>query len=176
MHLSDFSLMHLPAPLRDLYLLWRGAEDRIPPRLASMTFHHLNVTVDALAVTEILHDANGAPSDLCLIYTSTGLRPKLAEDYRGRRFSQLEGKGPGSVIWAAYMATARTQLPHRVTLPYVGPLPNVDDTTELFLPLRDDRGRTSFVLAGIVLNEANRTMPPQPLDSGDTIPPTPRSH
>lgn len=63
------------------------------------------------------------------------------QDFTGRLFSELPGKGPGSVVWENCRQVASTGGPFSRTPPYAGPDPQVRLGENVLLPLSDD-GRT----------------------------------
>ncbi len=171
MHTPDFSPAQLPAALRNLYIEWDNRAEAGFPRLSAGLFQDLTGSLNRVALTEILHDTHGRPCDFRLIYLSAALRSKMSHDFTGMRFSEEPGKGPGTDIWRAYAAICRTGLPHRVNLPYEGPAQEYDTTTELFVPLANELGRLTYIMAGVLLNPVAETVPPWAIRTSKTVPP-----
>lgn len=151
------STRDLPDGLRDLYFLWDGAHAQgRPPSLTRLGLHQRPERLDTLVVTEILRGADGHATDFEFLYIGRTLNGALRPEQTGRRISDHPQKGPGSLIWAAYMDIAREPRPLVVNLPYIGPDPRFGATVELFLPLLDDHGAPRFVLVGVTLLPATQ--------------------
>lgn len=151
---ADFSVTRLAPELKSMYLSWhRALEDGSYPRLASFGLPNTENAPNILSVFEIERSADGAAVDFKVLYARCRINNTLHEKYVGTRLSEHEGCGPGSKIWSGFAEVARQPRPLLVSLPYVGPLPDYGSTSEIYLPLLDDRGYANYVLAGVVLLE-----------------------
>lgn len=97
----------------------------------------------------LLIDVLRRPLDFRYRLVGTEVRNLSKEDYTGRRFSEVPGKGQGSVVWQNCEQVVLTKAPYSRTPPYVGPDRYVRDCESLLLPLSDD-GRTVDMILKVI--------------------------
>lgn len=154
MFTADFSVTNLAPELKSMYLSWHSAfEDGSYPRFASFGLPIAEHAPNILSLFEIERDASGVAVDFKALYARCRINNTLHDKFVGTRLTEHEGFGPGSKIWSGFEEIARQPRPLLVSLPYVGPLPDYGSTSEIYLPLLDDRGYANYVLAGVVLLE-----------------------
>lgn len=160
MYRTDFSLNDVPARLRCLYLHWQRKSSNGPPLLADFDLTRLPDGMDNLILTEILRDAEGAPTDFEPAFLGTEIRARTGPGMVGRPLSRIPGKGPGSAIWNAYSRFARECLPALLSLPCGGPPCDCDHTLEIVLPLGGPAHHAQYALAEVLLCRAAVAEPP----------------
>ena len=105
----------------------------------------------------IIVDIIDDPRDIQYRLIGTFLRDFFHEDYTGKRFSELEGKGPGSKIWQLHEHVLKSRRPIFCNQPYVGPKADYMQVASLFLPLASDHMNIDKIMA--VLNFETRMDP-----------------
>ena len=83
-------------------------------------------------------DVETDPLDFRYRLIGTRLREFLYKDYTGQSLSELEGKGPGSEIWAIFDRVLTDGGPLYCEVPYVGPKADFKQASTLYLPLASD--------------------------------------
>jgi len=158
MHCANFSVPNLTSGLRCLYFHWGVAQQKSNlPKLMNIDLSLVQRELDRLVVTEVLRDVLGQIEDFRFLFVATANEKQICEPVRGYRLSRLPGKGPGSQMWAAYQAICDRGIPLRVSLPYVGDIPGIKITEELFLPLSSDGETLDLIINGVIL-KASITM------------------
>lgn len=154
MFTADFSVTSLAPELKSMYLKWHCAcADGSYPKLASFGLPNAEHAPNILSMFEIERKPGGAAVDFKVLYARCRINNTLHEKFVGTRLSEHEGCGPDSRIWRGFEEIARHPRALLVSLPYVGPLPGYRSTSEIYLPLLDDRGYANYVLTGVVLLE-----------------------
>lgn len=156
MHCASFSVPNLTSGLRCLYFHWGAAKQKNNlPKLMNIDLSLVQRELDRLVVTEVLRDVFGQIEDFRFLFVATAKGKKISEPVCGCRLSELPGKGPDSQMWAAYRAICERHSPLRVSLPYVGDIPGIKTTEELFLPLSSDGDRLDLIINGVILKDLN---------------------
>lgn len=83
-------------------------------------------------------DIETDPVDFRYRLIGTRLCEFLSRDYTGEKMSNLEGKGPGSEIWAIFERVMQSGDPLYCKVPYVGPKADFKQASSLYLPLATD--------------------------------------
>jgi hypothetical protein len=94
----------------------------------------------------MLYDVLPPPLDFRYRLIGTEARSILAQDYTGKRFSEVPGKGPGSVVWENCEQVVRGRAPFSRSPPYVGPERMLRACENLLLPLSDDGAEVNMIL------------------------------
>lgn len=93
------------------------------------------------------------PLDFRMRLMGTQVRAISTGDHTGRRMSEMPGKGPDSLIWAAYAQVARTGRPGLHRPCYVGPSVLVRLDENLVLPLSNDGETVAKLLVVVHFSE-----------------------
>jgi hypothetical protein len=158
MHCASFSVPNLTSGLRCLYFHWGAArQENNLPKLIDIDLCQDQLELDRLVVTEVLRDILGRIEDFRFLFVATAKGKKIREPLCGHRLSELPGKGPDSQMWAAYKAICERNTPLRVSLPYVGDIPGIKKTEELFLPLSSDGESLDLIINGVILKGSGTT-------------------
>jgi hypothetical protein len=129
--------------LRDAFAYWDGKRaGRTMPSRADID----PIDIPALLRFVMLIDVIAEPPDFRYRLIGTGIRNISRADYTGRRFSEVSGKGPGSVVWEACAEVVRTRAPVSEPSPYVGPEKALRDCENVLLPLSDDPTCVTMIL------------------------------
>ncbi len=91
-------------------------------------------------------DVETDPVDFRYRLIGTRLCEFLYRDYTGNSLSELEGKGPGSEIWAIYDQIVAKGDPLYCEVPYVGPKADFKQASSLFLPLASDHNTIDKIM------------------------------
>lgn len=94
----------------------------------------------------MLLDVLSSPLDFRHRLIGTELRAMFARDYTGLRFSELPGKGRGSIVWGNCEKVVLSKAPLAGNPPYVGPEPKVLRCENLLLPLSEDGSEVGMIL------------------------------
>ena len=94
----------------------------------------------------MLLDVEPQPLDFRYRLIGTEARSILARDYTGLRFSELPGKGRGSVVWENCEEVVLTKSPVSRNAPYVGPERYLRDCENLLLPLSENGTEVSMIV------------------------------
>ena len=152
MFTSDFSVSDLEPALKSMFLLWHSASPAGDfPRLAEFGLPNAGTTPNILSVYEIERTGTGEPADFKALYARCRIRNTLRDKFVGTRLSDHPGFGPGSLIWSCFTELAANPRPLLVSLPYVGPLPGYQSTSDIYLPLLGEKGAVEYILIGVVL-------------------------
>jgi hypothetical protein len=132
--------------LRDAFAYWdRKRAGRAMPSRADID----PIEIPALLPFLMLIDVIAAPPDFRYRLIGTAICNISKADYTGRRFSQVSGKGPGSVVWGACAEVVRTRAPVSEAPPYVGPEKGLRGCENVLLPLSDDPTRVTMILKAV---------------------------
>jgi len=99
-----------------------------------------------MAYTQVV---KGPPLDFCFRIIGTHIDDRMQDNYTNRRLSEFERSAPGSNIWQTYESVTNQKVPMLTTYAYIGPIDNIQGTTELSLPFADQGGEVCNVLAVI---------------------------
>lgn len=154
MFASDFSVSDLEPELKAIFLQWHSSsEGGAYPSLTALGLPNTDNAPNILSVYEIERSEAGEAIDFKALYARSRISNTLRDKFVGTRLSEHEGFGPGSMIWSGFAEIAANPRPLLVSLPYVGPLPGYQSTSEIYLPLMGEQDSVDFVLAGVVLLE-----------------------
>ncbi len=155
---SDTPKMHLPDglpdKLRQAFEYWKRlkAARALPLRSA---FDPLDVPplLPHLLMVEVLRSGqdpdlpgSNAVTDFKFRLVGTYIDDRVKESYTGKKLSEIEGKGPGSDVWAAYSEVEATRKPKVLSLNYIGPMDGIQNSWEIFLPFSRTGERVDFIL------------------------------
>jgi hypothetical protein len=97
----------------------------------------------------VLVDVSHVPLDFRYRLIGTAIVQRIAFDYTGRRFMELDHQQLGSTVWETATRICEEGLPLVSDIPYVGPDQWVRGYRDLYLPLSDD-GQQVNMIVGIV--------------------------
>jgi len=143
----------LPDTLLQIYDHWHalGAANHLPS-ITDFNQSDLKDAISQTILTEVLRDGQGKVSDFVFRMIGSYVADRMPQVYTGEALSRLPGKGPGSMIWSAYMATATSAGPVQAVLPYEGGIGGYSQSDEIFLPFaRSGQNEINYVLVGLVL-------------------------
>jgi hypothetical protein len=122
--------------LRTAYGYWQGKrQGRLMPSRSDID----PVEIPALLPYVMLIDVVPEPLDFRYRLIGTAARNIMRRDYTGLLFSEIAGKGKGSVLWSGCELVVRSKAPISMSPPYVGTEPSLKDCENVLLPLSDDR-------------------------------------
>jgi len=122
--------------LRVAYGYWLSKrEGRLMPSRSDID----PVEIPALLPYVMLIDVVPEPLDFRYRLIGTAARNIMRRDYTGLLFSELAGKGAGSVLWHGCELVVRSKMPISMSPPYVGAEPSLKECENVLLPLSDDR-------------------------------------
>lgn len=104
------------------------------------------VEVPKLLPYVMLFDVLEGPLDFRYRLIGTEARSLLAEDYTGRRFSAVPGKGKGSVVWDNCEQVVLAKAPFSRAPPYIGPELFLRNCENLLMPFSADGDRVNTIL------------------------------
>ena len=90
--------------------------------------------------------SNAEVTDFRFRLVGTYIDDRVKDSYTGRRLSEIEGKGAGSDVWAAYCEVEATGKPKVLSLNYIGPMDGIQKSWEIFLPFSATGERVDFIL------------------------------
>lgn len=154
MYSSAFTITDLEQELKCLFSLWKSACEVSFPRLSDFGLPNIEPAPNILSVYEIERSGSGDPTDFKALYERSRIAGTLSSKIVGTRLSDHPGMGLGSRIWSSFIKIATDPRPLWVSLPYVGPLEGYQSTSEIYLPMLDDRGSVEYLLIGVVLLDA----------------------
>ena len=114
------------------------------------------VDIPALLPYVVLIDVLAEPLDFRYRLIGTEIRNISRHDYTGRRFSELSGKGRGSVLWAHCEEVVRRQAPLSGSTPYVRS-EHLRRCENVLLPLSEDGEDVTMILKVISFERAQAT-------------------
>jgi hypothetical protein len=129
--------------LKEALLYWRSkcGERAMPAR---RDFDP--VEVPTLLPYVMLYDVLDAPLDFRYRLIGTEARSLLARDYTGKRFSEVPGKGSGSVVWDNCAQVVLGKAPFSRVPPYIGPERFLRRCENLLMPFSDDGATVNMIL------------------------------
>jgi hypothetical protein len=129
--------------LRIAYGYWLGKrQGRLMPCRSDID----PVEIPALLPYVMLIDVIGHPLDFRYRLIGTAARNIMRRDYTGLLFSEIAGKGEGSVLWHGCELVVRSKAPVSMSPPYVGAEPGLKECENVLLPLSDDRIGVTMIL------------------------------
>jgi len=145
--------------LRSFWTNWQKENAGQLPSRRDMDTRENQLHFSNVVVFDVLDD----PLDFKYRLVGTRVRENTFGDYTGKTLREMEGKGPGSVIWGLLYVAKENKQPQFEQVPYVGPNKSFMKTTLLFLPLADDHQNVNkiFLVSNFIFGE-NRTPDPTP--------------
>ena len=138
--ISDLALSPVQ---RDFLAYWRRiAGDRIAPPRKAFDVLHVPMLMPHVAIFDVLDD----PLDFRHRLVGTAVREMFYRDLTGVKMTEIEGRGPGSVIWTTLDSVRTSRQPVFDSIPYVGPKKDFIRLNNLFLPFLDDSMRSSMII------------------------------
>lgn len=134
----------LTAPrLKEAFAYWRGkCAGRTMPARRDLD----PVEVPRLLPYIMLYDVLPAPLDFRYRLIGTEARSILAQDYTGKLFSEVPGKGKGCVVWDNCEQVVLTHMPFSRSPPYIGPERELRRCENLLLPLSDNGSDVTMIV------------------------------
>lgn len=118
--------------------------DTLPAR-SDISPQDLGRHVSSIIIMDVLND----PLNFRYRLVGTYVRDFLYEDYTGKSFLELNGKGPESQIWQLYDRTRLRRRPIYCEVPYVGPKADFMKSSTLYLPLASDHHTVDKIIAAV---------------------------
>jgi len=97
----------------------------------------------------VLVDVSHDPLDFRYRLIGTAIVERIAFDYTGKRFTDLDHQQPGSRVWDTAARLCSERAPLVSDIPYVGPDQWVRGYRDLYLPLSDDGEQVNMIM-GVV--------------------------
>ena len=94
----------------------------------------------------VLMDVFRDPLDFRYRVIGTAVVAISRSDLTGRKFSEIPGKGPGSVLWSGCEDVVAARSPLSRVPPYVGPETRLRKCANILLPLSDDDESVNMIL------------------------------
>jgi len=137
--------------LRSFWTNWQSQNEGQLPSRRDMDVRENRLHFSHVVVFDVLSD----PLDFKYRLVGTGVRENTYGDYTGKTLRNMEGKGPGSVIWGMLYNTRETKHPQFEQVPYVGPNKSFMRSTLLFLPLATDHQTVDkiFLVSNFIIGE-----------------------
>lgn len=127
----------------DFLAYWRLiAGDRIAPPREAFDVLHVPMLMPYAVIFDVLSD----PLDFRHRLVGTAVREMFYRDYTGVKMSEIEGRGPGSIIWSMLDLVRTSRQPAFDSTPYVGPKKDFLRLHNLFLPFVDDDMLTTMII------------------------------
>lgn len=105
--------------------------------------------IPELLANIVLVDVSHDPLDFRYRLIGTAIVERIAFDYTGKRFVDLEHQQPGSQVWETAVRICSERAPLVSDIPYVGPDQWVRGYRDLYLPLSDDGEQVNMIM-GVV--------------------------
>lgn len=105
--------------------------------------------IPELLANIVLVDVNHDPLDFRYRLIGTAIVERIAFDYTGKRFTDLDHQQPGSRVWDTAARLCSERMPLVSDIPYVGPDQWVRGYRDLYLPLSDDGEQVNMIM-GVV--------------------------
>jgi hypothetical protein len=129
--------------LRVAYGYWLGKrQGRLMPCRSDID----PVEILALLPYVMLIDVVADPLDFRYRLIGTAARNIMRRDYTGLLFSEIAGKGEGSVLWHGCELVVHSKAPISMSPAYVGAEPGLKECENVLLPLSDDRVGVTMIL------------------------------
>jgi hypothetical protein len=139
--------LKLTSPLQQrAFAYWQGklSGRRMPSR------KDLEPTeIPDLLANIVLVDVSHDPLDFRYRLIGTAIVDRIAFDYTGRRFAEIDHQQPGSKVWETAARICEARAPLISDIPYVGPDQWVRGYRDLYLPLSDDDDQVNMIV-GVV--------------------------
>jgi hypothetical protein len=140
---SAFDPAQLSAPrFKEAFAYWQSKlAGRLMPSRRDIDPVEIPRLLPYVMLVDVLRD----PLDFRYRLIGTEVRDILHGDYTGKRYSEVPGKGAGSVVWSHYETVVVRKQPFLCTPPYVGPDRKLQRCDNLLLPLSDDGDTVNMV-------------------------------
>lgn len=115
--------------------------------------------VPHLLANMVLVDVSHDPLDFKYRLIGTAIVDRIAFDYTGKRFAELEHQQPGSKVWETAVRVCSDQAPLISNIPYVGPDQWVRGYRDLYLPLSDDGRQVNMIMGVVEFQDASDSPP-----------------
>jgi len=148
--------MELSEAQKTLQSFWSDWQTRNPGQLPArrdMDTRHNRLHFSYVVVFDILNN----PFDFKYRLVGSGVRENTFADYTGKTLLEMDGKGPGSVIWRLLDGAVQSKQAGFQKVPYVGPNKDFMKTTLLFLPLASDHQKVDkvFLVSNFIYDSEN---------------------
>lgn len=149
---TDFQRERLPTTLEQLLGYWdRIRGDRLIPSRKDFDPVDIPRLLPYVILVEVVrNELDRTFQDFKFRLIGTHVEERMRDRYTGRRLSEIEGKGPGSEVWETYCAVKKEKKPKAISLNYVGPMENVKESREIFLPFSSGGNQVDFILVGLI--------------------------
>lgn len=149
---ADFRRDRLPTILGQLLNYWETIRgDRPIPRRKDLDPVDIPRLLPHIILVEVLrNELDRTFQDFRFRLIGTHVEERMRERYTGLKLSEIDGKGPGSEVWETYCAVKKEKKPKAVSLNYVGPMENVKESREIFLPFSSGGSQVDFILVGLI--------------------------
>ncbi len=149
---TDFQRERLPTTLGHLLGYWdRIRGDRLIPSRKDFDPVDIPRLLPHVILVEVLrNELDKTFQDFKFRLIGTHVEERMRDRYTGRRLSEIEGKVPGSDVWETYCAVKKEKKPKAISLNYVGPMENVKESREIFLPFSSGGYQVDFILVGLI--------------------------
>lgn len=126
--------------MQKVWTFWRGlAGAGGAPSYKTLDPGAIPSSLAHLVLTKVHHEPR---PDFEFLILGNHVDDRMGRNYKHRRFSQLDGYGPGSSIRKAYETVRDERVPILASFDYVGPVAQIDTTKELYLPFFGETGET----------------------------------
>lgn len=105
--------------------------------------------IPELLANIVLVDVSHDPLDFRYRLIGTAIVERIAFDYTGKRFAEIDHQQSGSKVWETAARICEERAPLISDIPYVGPDQWVRGYRDLYLPLSDDGDQVNMIV-GIV--------------------------
>jgi hypothetical protein len=128
---------------RDFLAYWRRqAANRIAPGRRDLDVLDVPLLMPHVSYFDVMRD----PVDFRHRLMGTAVCANFAGDYTGMKMSEIDGRGPGSMIWSYLDEVRMKRSPTFRQVPYVGPKKDFLALKNLFLPTVDEAGETDMIV------------------------------
>lgn len=128
--------------LRTALAYWKSKRDGRPmPARRDLDPIEMPRLLPWVILIDVFHD----PIDFRYRLIGTEVVAIARRDFTGSRFSDLDGKGPDSVVWDNCLTVVRTRAPFSRLPPYEGPRDDLHGGQNLLMPLSSDGGRVDMI-------------------------------
>lgn len=144
----DLSAMAAPR-LKEALAYWQSklAGRSMPSR------HDIDpVEIPRLLSHVMLVDVLSDPLDFRYRLIGTAVCEISQQDYTGKRYSEVPGKGPTSTVWTNCAEVVRAKVPLVAVPPYIGPDQRVLGCETILLPLSHDGREVNMILQVIEID------------------------
>jgi hypothetical protein len=115
--------------------------DRKMPARANLDPLHIPALLPYVMLVDVMRD----PLDFRYRLIGSEIDRVLTIDHRGKRLSELPGKGQGTLIWEHHRQVADTAAPFRTEVKYVGGNTQVRRLEHCLMPLSSDGARVDMI-------------------------------